>query len=181
MRDIVIPARVGYNELTQEFVEITKETKITIEHSLISISKWESKWHKAFLGDQEKSDEELIDYIRCMTITPNVDPNVYYSLTPENYDEITNYIKDPMSATYVRSLDEPNGPKDTMTSELIYYYIITLNIPVEFQKWHLNRLLKLIEVCNIKNSAGKLNKKAISKQNAKINAERWAAYQNSRG
>lgn len=175
MLTITIPSAERYDEIKDEFV-YTKEQTIKLEHSLISISKWEAKWHKPFLSkDKPKTNEENIDYIRCMTITQNVDPNVYYCLTDENRMEIGQYIENPMTATVVPK--EPGGSRirETMTSELIYYWMITLNIPVEFQTWHLNRLLSLIDVCNFKNKPPKkMNRRQIMNQNAALNAQRKA-------
>lgn len=174
MLKITIPEREWFDDETQEFV-YRKSATLQLEHSLVSISKWESRWHKAFLGKQKKSDEEIIDYVRCMTITQNVDPDVYYGLTAENIEEINNYIEDEMTAT--KFFDPPNksdkGSKDVVTSELIYYWMISFNIPVEFQKWHLNRLLSLIKVCSIKNSPPKkLSPREVMEQNARLNEER---------
>lgn len=130
-----------------------KPVKIQLEHSLISVKKWESKWHKAFLKKDNKSEEEILDYIRCMTITPNVDPLVFLTMSEENIRKVIDYINDPMSATVIpESLNAPIKNADVVTAELIYYWMITLNVPVEFQKWHLNQLITLIDVIGIKNS-----------------------------
>lgn len=153
---IKVPAREQWDELNNEFV-LTKATTLQLEHSLVSVSKWESKWHKGFF-DSEKTGEETLDYIRCMTITQNVDPNVYTCLTSENVKEIEKYINDPMTATWF-SERKQNGKsnrrnqRQKVTSELIYYWMIALNIPFECQKWHINRLLTLIRVCNEENQA----------------------------
>ena len=154
MLRIDVPACELYNEITEEF-ETVPATTLTLEHSLVSLSKWESKWCKPFLGKGEKTNEETLDYIRCMTLTQNVNPNVYRALSNSNIEKIRNYIDSPMTATTFR--EDPNAPKshEIITSELIYYWMIALNIPVEFQKWHLNRLMSLIEVCNIKNTPPK--------------------------
>ena len=169
---IVVPANEVYNEATNMFTK-TKETTLVLEHSLVSISKWESKWHKAFLGKEQKTDEETIDYIKCMTLTQNVDPNVYYCLSADNIQQIKNYIEDPMTATTIH--ENPNAPcsREIITSELIYYWMVALNIPVEFQKWHLNRLLMLIRVCNIKNQPPqKMSQRQLMSRNAALNAAR---------
>ena len=170
MLQIVIPQREYWNELTGEFFYI-KEQTLSLEHSLVSLSKWESKWKKPFLSTFDKSvtDEEMRDYVRCMTLTQNVDPYIYLSLTQENLKEIYEYINDPMTAT---TFSEQNSrpSREIVTSELIYYWMIALNIPFECKKWHLNRLLTLVQVCNIKNSPKK-NKSisTINRENDRIN------------
>lgn len=172
MLRITIQAIEQWDEQKQEFVS-TKEQTLQLEHSLVSLSKWESRWCKAFLTKNEKSFEETQDYIKCMTLTQNVDPNVYNYLTNDNIDEVNNYIEAPMTATYFS--DDKNGKtsREQITAELIYYWMIALNIPVEFQKWHLNRLLTLIKVCNIKNQPPKKrSKKDVMSRNAALNAAR---------
>ena len=159
-----------WDERNQQFLSI-KETTIQLEHSLLSISKWESKWNKSFINTKDKTEEELIDYIKCMTITKNVDPNIYVCLTAENIQEIVNYINAPMTATTIRDTGKSNH--EIVTSELIYYWMISLNIPVKFEKWHLNRLITLIRVCSIKNQpAKKMSRGEIMQRNAALNAAR---------
>lgn len=172
MLQIIIPAGEQWDEINQVFIN-TKEQTLQLEHSLVSLSKWESKWCKAFLTKNEKTDEETIDYIKCMTITQNVDPNVYNCLTKENVEQIKKYIEAPMTATYFSEEHGGKSSREQVTSELIYYWMIALNIPMECQKWHLNRLLTLIRVCNIKNQPPKkMSKRAIMSRNAALNAAR---------
>ena len=172
MLQITIPAVELWDERKQEFV-ITKEQTLQLEHSLVSISKWESKWCKPFLTKQEKTFEETLDYIKCMTLTQNVDPEVYNYLTNENIKEINEYIGAPMTATYFSDEKTNKTSREQVTAELIYYWMIALNIPFECQKWHLNRLLTLIKVCNIKNQPPKKrSKKEIMSRNAALNAAR---------
>jgi len=172
MLQITIPAVELWDERKQEFIT-TKEQTLQLEHSLVSISKWESKWCKPFLSKQEKTFEETLDYIKCMTITPNVDPEVYNYLTNENIEEINNYINAPMTATYFSDDKTVKPSREQITAELIYYWMIALNIPFECQYWHLNRLLTLIKVCNIKNQPPKkMSKKEIMRRNAALNAAR---------
>ena len=165
----------GWDEEKQEFVE-PKYQVLQLEHSLVSLSKWESKWCKSFLSKQTRTAEEITDYVRCMTLTQNVKPEVYNFLTNENIKQIEEYINAPMTATYFSQDDQPARPnREVVTSELIYYWMIALNIPFECQKWHLNRLLTLVQVCNKKNQAP--NKKRSSKadtlkQYAALNAAR---------
>lgn len=173
MLQITIPAREYYDEEKNEFID-TPEQTIQLEHSLISLSKWESKWKKAFLTKKDKTYEETIDYIRCMTITKNVSPEAYFRLSDENIEQVNAYISDSMTATYFSDEDDAKSPnRETVTSELIYYWMIALNIPFEFEKWHLNRLLTLIRVCNIKNQPPKKRSaREIMKRNAALNAAR---------
>ena len=171
MLQITIPAMNDlWDERNQQFLSI-KETTIQLEHSLLSISIWESKWNKSFINTKDRTEEELIDYIKCMTITKNVDPNVYVCLTAENIQEIVNYINVPMTATSIR--DAGKSSREIVTSELIYYWMISLNIPVKFEKWHLNRLITLIKVCSIKNQPPKkMSRGEIMQRNAALNAAR---------
>lgn len=164
-----------YDEVTETFgmTKGMKEQTLQLEHSLVSLSKWESKWCKAFLTNQEKTYEETIDYIRCMTLTQNVDPEVYNHLTEENILQIKTYIEAPMTATTFSDEKKGRGGREIVTSELIYYWMIALQIPFECQKWHINRLLTLIKVCNIKNTPPKKSsKRDIMSRNAALNAAR---------
>ena len=175
MLEITLPALENWDEQKEEFVTYKKELTLQFEHSLISLSKWESKHCKPFLGRYEKTDEEILDYIKCMTLTQNVKDEVYERLlrTPGAVDKIQAYIDAPMTAT---TIVDPGGGKNSgeqITAELIYYWMIALQIPVEFQKWHLNRLLMLVKVCNIKNQPQKKMKpQDVNARNAALNAER---------
>lgn len=177
MLEITIPAReAGWDPVKEEFVYDGKDQTIMLEHSLVSISKWESKWCKAFLATKGKTAEEITDYVRCMTISKNVDPEVYNRLTMQNMKAINDYINAPMSATKFLE-GGPGGKKnsDTVTSELIYYWMIAYNIPYEFERWHLNRLLTLVQICNAKNSdPKKMSQSEIMRRNAELNAKRRA-------
>lgn len=161
-----------YNEEKSEFISVKGKT-IELEHSLVSLSKWESKWCKPFLGKELKTNEELRDYIRCMTITKNVLDDFYYTISDELLKTINSYIEHKMTATTFSEIHNSSRSSEVVTSELIYYWMISLNIPFECQKWHLNRLLTLIRVCSIKNSPGKkIPKNAILSRNAAVNAAR---------
>lgn len=173
MLTLEIPSREYLNPDTYEFVVINGRT-VQLEHSLLSISKWESKWKKAFLKkDPERTIEQTMDYVRCMTITQNVDPKVYMNLTNECMDRINSYINDTMTATVLTKIEQAEAgiSRDTVTSELIYYWMVALQIPFECQKWHLNRLLTLIEVCNIKNNPPK----PMTKSQKRAQASNWAS------
>ena len=172
MIEITIPAFELWDEEKQEFYSC-KETVLRLEHSLVSLSKWESKWHKPFLSKGAKTEEETIDYIKCMTLTQNTDPIVFKFITNENINKISKYIEDPMTATTFSNNQNNKSSREIITSELIYYWMIALNIPFECQKWHLNRLLTLINVCNIKNQPPKkMSKKELMSRNAALNAAR---------
>lgn len=171
MLKIVIPGIELYDEEKEEFIT-TKPQTLLLEHSLVSLSKWESKWNKPFLTKDNKTYEETIDYIRCMTITQNISEDTYRLLTSENIQQVNEYIELPMTATTFSNQNKTPS-KDVVTAEIIYYWMISLNIPFECQKWHLNRLLTLINVCNIKNQPPKkISRKEIMSRNAALNAAR---------
>lgn len=171
MLKITIPAIEQYDEVLNEFIT-SKEQSLQLEHSLVSLSKWESKWKKPFLSKGEKTIEESIDYIKCMTVTQNVNEDIYKLISNENIRQVREYIETDMTATTF-SNDKKTINREIITAEIIYYWMITMNIPFECQKWHLNRLLTLINVCNIKNTPPKkMNKKDIGRRNAALNAAR---------
>lgn len=176
-KTILIPKTDLFDEENIRFIPV-KETELVLEHSLLSVSKWEAKWKKPFLIEGSlDTTEKTLDYIKCMTITPQKpDPNVYLCLTEDNVQEIVDYINDPMTATWFREENDKKKKlnKEILTSEVIYWQMITLGIPIEFQKWHLNRLTTLIRVCNAKNNPEKMSKKDIAAENARINAQRLA-------
>ena len=173
MLQIIVPVTPeGWDEEKQEFVK-PEEVVLQLEHSLVSLSKWESKWCKPFFSKKEKTTEEVLDYIKCMTITQNVGQYVYDHLTNENVNQVNEYIKAPMTATTISESKNGKNSRETVTSELIYYWMIALNIPFECQDWHVNRLLTLIKVCNVKNSPPKKrSKREIMQENAALNAAR---------
>lgn len=177
MLHIKIPETEYYDESRGEFFTIKAQT-LNMEHSLISISKWEAKWKKPYLSDEEKTPEEVLDYLRCMTIGPEPDPMVYQLITSEQAKEISDYISDPMTATTIHENAPQRGRKEIITSEIIYYWMVAQNIPTEYEKWHLNRLITLIRVCSIKNDPNpkKMNKNAILRQNRALNAARRSKY-----
>lgn len=178
MLEITIPAMESdelWDEDKNEFIELplVKQQTLQLEHSLVSLSKWESKWCKAFFSKEEKTFEETIDYIKCMTLTKNVDENVYMRLSKDNINEINKYIEHPMTATTFNNTGAGRNNREFITSELIYYWMIVLNIPFECQKWHINRLLTLIRVCEIKSQPPKkMGRREILNRNAALNAAR---------
>ena len=172
--EITIPRKEYWDPVTEQFITLN-QTTLRLEHSLLSLSKWESKWKIPFLSKENKTLEQTKDYVRCMTLTQNVNPLVYDSLTKENYDEVGEYINDSMTATTIK---QGNGrhSREIITNEIIYYWMVALQIPFEpCEKWHLNRLMTLIQVTSIKNQPPKkMGKKNIMQSNAAINAARRA-------
>ena len=180
MLQLTIPATELWDESNETFL-YTEEQTLELEHSLVSLSKWEAKWHKPFLTKENKTIEETIDYIKCMTLTENVDETVYSLLNNEHLKKINEYIEDPMSATTIKELQHGKRNGEQVTSELIYYWMTALNIPVEYERWHLNRLFTMIRVCNIKNQPPKkMGKRAVMNQNRALNEARRQQY-NTKG
>ena len=171
----IVPPDEVYDPNTQEFLYIKPQT-ILLEHSLLSISKWEAFWKVSFVETEKKSQEQIFDYIKCMTITQNVDERLYLFITKEQIENIIKYIQDPMTATTVtdRRKTRP-GRKEIVTSELVYYWMIYYGIPVEeCQKWHFNRLMTLIRVFAAKSSNEKMSKRDTLNMYRAENAARRA-------
>jgi hypothetical protein len=165
-----------FNEQTGEFINI-KPQKLMLEHSLLSISKWEAKWKKPFFAEEEMSPIMFRDYIRCMTVTPNVNPLQYECLTYKDLKAIKDYMQDTMTATKIRNMNSKKSQR-TLTSELVYYWMFALGIPIECEKWHFNRLMTLIEVASIESNPKKkkMGRRDIYAQNAELNRQRRALY-----
>ena len=180
MLEIHVPDGEYYDEDKNEFVTVHGGT-LVLEHSLIALSKWESKWHKPFLSDEHKSEEETLDYVRCMCVTPHPNPIWFYMLSADNIESINKYIEDPMTATtFNERMPEGKGRRkggQAVTSEILYYDMIALGIPFECQKWHINRLQTLIRICSIKSQPEKKMKgKALARHNSSLNAARKAKH-----
>lgn len=172
---ITIPALDGWDPAKEEFVTYAKEETLQLEHSLVSLQKWESKWCKPFISNAEKTPEEVMDYIKCMTINKNIKDDVYNRLTKKNIDDIHNYIQAPMTATTFSQNGKSGGKtsNERITAELVYYWMIAYNIPQEYKTWHLNQLLTLIRICSIKNQPPKkMSKSDVLHNYAARNAAR---------
>lgn len=174
MLSIVVGATEAYDEATQEFTT-QGGVELQFEHSLLSVSKWESKYEKPFLGKTEKSTEEVLDYIRFMLLTPNPPGDFLEKLSKENVEEINAYVDRKMTATWFS--DQPGAPRssEVITSELIYYWMTVFHIPFECETWHLNRLFTLIRICNVKQAKPqKMSRSEIAQRNRELNARRKA-------
>jgi hypothetical protein len=150
---------------------------VELEHSLISLSKWESQYQKPFLNKEVKTSEEIFGYLKAMIVTPGMDPDVLNKCSQKEILEIQAYIDSRQSATTFGDMPDRQGPGETITSELIYYWMVAFNIPFECQHWHLNRLFSLIRVCNVKNSPPKkMSRHEIAQRNRELNAKRRAEH-----
>ena len=173
MLTIEVPDTEAFDPKTNEFITV-KGQRLVLEHSLVSISKWESKWHVPYLNETTKTAEQVYDYIKCMTLTQNVDPKVYLCIPEKEMQRINDYIEDKMTATWFKEDEKKKPPsREIITSEIIYYWMVALSIPMECQKWHLNRLLTLIRVCEEKNKPHeKMSKRDLMARNKALNAAR---------
>ena len=175
MLTITIPKAESYDSINNKFINVGEDTTIQLEHSLVSLSKWESNWKKPFYTDEDHTSDELFDYIKCMCITDNVSDEVWNRLTPKELSEISEYITISRTATTFRKESNKGGSGERVTSELIYYWMIAYNIPAEYEKWHLSRLLTLIHICKVKSEPQKkMSKQEIMARNKALNAQRRA-------
>jgi hypothetical protein len=176
MLKLIIPGIEYFNEETEVF-ETVGDFELELEHSLISLSKWESKFQKPFLGQEEKTPGEILAYIEAMIITPIYPPEIFDRFNQENLNQINEYIESKESATTFGHMPERRGRGEIITSELIYYWMVAFNIPFECERWHLNRLFALVRICNIKNSPQKkMSRNEIASRNRDLNARRREQY-----
>lgn len=177
MLTITVPGVESFDEEKNEFLT-PEDVTLELEHSLFSISKWESKWHLPFLATPDKTTEQTLDYVRMMVLTPDFDPTVFSRLTNENMDAVNDYIADPMTATTIRELPgQSRGSSEIITAEIVYYWMVSMNIPFECQHWHFNRLIMLVRVCNQKNQpAKKMSRREAAQQQRMLNRQRQAQY-----
>jgi len=176
MLRIVIKGDEIFDEETNTFGSIN-DVVVDLEHSLISLSKWESKYQKPFLSKEAKTSDEIFGYLKAMVVSEGVDLDVLYKCSQDNINAIQEYIDSSQSATTFGIMPERRGPSEVITSELIYYWIVSFNIPFECQYWHLNRLFSLIRICNIKNDpkgGKKMSRTEIAMRNRDLNAKRRA-------
>jgi hypothetical protein len=173
---IVVPGIELYDEITEEFTTDEGFT-LELEHSLVSLSKWESIFEKPFLGPGEKTSEEVFAYIKAMVITKNPPEEIFHRLSQQNIEAINKYIDAKMSATWFNEPPSRARSREIITAELIYYWMIAFNIPIEFENWHLNRLFTLIKICNIKQQKPrKMSRQEVLAQNRALNQQRKAQY-----
>lgn len=175
MLSITVPLSEVFDESTGKFV-VAESITLELEHSLASLSKWESEHEKPFLSKEPKTSEETLDYIRCMILTPVFPPEVLKYLTKDNIEKIDTHINRKMTATTFSKIEPSRISREVITAEVIYYWMSTLNIPSECQYWHLNRLLTYIQVVNRKNAPPKkTSKRALLNRNSELNAQRLAS------
>lgn len=177
---INIPSAELYDQKNGRFVTI-RGRELKFEHSLLSVSKWESKWHKSFFSKDAKTEEETTDYIRCMCLTNDADPNIFKYLDAVSKSKIAEYIADPMTGTKLRKINQKPS-REIVTNELIYFWMTSFGIPFDpCEKWHLNRLMILIEIASRKNTPPKkVGKREAAQQRTALNAQRRAKY-NTKG
>jgi hypothetical protein len=174
MLSITVPGVELYDEKLKEFTTVG-DVDLELEHSLVSLSKWESVYKKPFLGNKEMSTEEVYGYIQAMTLDPKISPEVFFRLTKENLEAINQYIEDKMTATWFNDHPTTRPSTEVITSELIYYWMISFNIPIQCESWHLGRLLTLIRIFQIKNSKPtKMSRSEMADRRRTANAQRKA-------
>lgn len=179
MLKIIVPGIELFDDERQVFIT-EDESVLELEHSLVSLSKWEETWEKPFLGDAKKTPEEILGYVQAMCVTPDVSPEVFRRLTEENVQAINNYVDAKMTATWFSSATGSAPSREIITSEIIYHWMFALKVPMECQNWHLSKLFTLIKVINEKrNPPKKMTQREIMEQNRRLNAQRRAELKTS--
>ena len=176
MLTVIVNGDEVFNEATSEFSSVG-DFELNLEHSLVSLSKWESKFERPFLGKDLKTSDEIIWYVKAMILNQSYPSDLWTRISQNNLDEINTYVESKQSATTFGSMPEMRGRQrpEVITSELIYYWMIAFNIPFETQYWHLNRLFSLIRICNTKQSKPrKMSKAEVAQRNRDLNAQRRA-------
>lgn len=176
MKEILIPKQTLWDDKNERFIEVSEQT-LVLEHSLKAIRLWESKYKKPYMSKEQKTAEEVLDHLKYMTVN-KVDPIVYSCLTEKDLIAIKNYMDDPMTATTISTFNQGKKKSEIITAELIYYWMVAQNIPWQFENWHINQLITLIQVCSIKSDPNpkKVGKKELAERNRMLNAQRRAKY-----
>lgn len=175
MLKLIIQTNEMFDEVTETFID-SDEVVLYLEHSLLSLSKWESEHEKPFLGPGEKTPEEILSYIKAMIITPDYSEEILNKFNRTTFLKINDYIDSKQSATTFGEMPKVTGRREVITSELIYYWMVAFNIPFECEKWHLNRLFSLIRICNVKQSKPKkMSRSELAERNRHLNAQRKAS------
>ncbi len=172
MLTLTVGGTESYNEQTDKFVFVGG-TQLQLEHSLVSLSKWESQHEKPFLGKGDKSPEEIFDYVRCMALDEETPEEIFYQLNEDNFKAVNAYLDKKMTATWFSNVSAAPRSSEVITSELIYYWMTVFQIPFECQHWHLNRLFTLIRICNEKQAKPKkMSRSEIAQRNRELNERR---------
>lgn len=174
MLRIIVPGEEFFDDATQTFSTVG-DIVLELEHSLLSLSKWESEFQKPFLTAGEKTSEEILNYIKAMIVTQDLPSDLFSRFTQDNISKIQEYIESKQSATTFGQMPKHAGRSEPITAELIYYWMVGFNIPLECEAWHLNRLFSLIRICNIKNTKPKkMSHRELAARNRELNAQRRA-------
>jgi hypothetical protein len=174
MLRITVTMSESFDEEKQEFLSETFD--LELEHSLVSVSKWESIWEKPFLVQEDKTPEEVFSYIECMILNPDPPPEIVYKLSERDLKVVHDHIASKATATWFNEQKVAGRSSETFTSELIYFWMSSFAIPFEAENWHLSRLLTLIRIHNVKNQKPKkMNRNEMAAQRRAENERRKKA------